>query len=159
VNVVAFRPRPGDDEPRGAEEGIPITGVLRSPNGRGGHLVGRFRVRRLVLAPRGAFVTGVVTGEMCDAEGVSIGVASRRVTAAADLLRTPDGLRPTVHALQLDLMGIPVTLHEFTIDPGVVLPRVHNRHRASQVRLELRRSQVRSAGGETAGRGGLRPVP
>jgi len=118
VSVIAFRPR-RDHTDHG--HGIPLSGDLRAPDGGPGKMLGHFRVQRLVLAPRGAFVTGVVTGELCDSDGSPVGVASRRVTAPADLVPGAEGLQPVVRSLQLDLMGITVTIPAFPIDPAMVL--------------------------------------
>ena len=87
MTVIAFRPRP-----RAASDG------LRMPRcrwwGRSGRHVAdwatwwvRLRVHRLLIVPRGTFVTGVFTGELRDDDGSLVGVDTRRATIAADLVR------------------------------------------------------------------------
>lgn len=84
---------------------------------------GHLRLQRLVLAPRGAFVTGVFTGELRESDGSLIGVGTRRATAPVDLVRDDAGLRPVVRPLRLDVMGIIVDVHSFAIDPSLAFPR------------------------------------
>jgi hypothetical protein len=86
-------------------------------------MTGHLRVQRLVLAPRGAFVTGIFSGELRESDGSLIGVGSRQATAPADLVRDGAGLRPVVRPLQLDLMGILVDVRAFAIDPVLAFPR------------------------------------
>ena len=116
MTVIAFRSRTGGGAPPPSADGTPVTGTFRSPRGRLGVMTGHLRVHRLVLVPGGAFVDGVFTGELREPDGTLIGLDSRRATAAADLVRGPTGLQPVVRPLQLDLMGIAVQLHSFTID-------------------------------------------
>jgi hypothetical protein len=84
---------------------------------------GHLRLQRLVLAPRGAFVTGLFTGELRESDGSLIGVGTRRATAPVDLVRDDAGLRPVVRPLQLYVMGIVVDVHSFAIDPSLAFPR------------------------------------
>ena len=78
---------------------------------------GFLRAHRLVIAPRGAFVSGVFTGELRDVDGSLVGVDSRRATAAADLVRERGGFAPVVRPFQLDLMGLTVEVDAIRIDP------------------------------------------
>ena len=124
MTVIAFRPRPSRGVPRTPDaDGTAITGTFRSPRGRAGSLVGHLRLQRLVIAPRGAFVTGVFTGELREPDGTLIGVDSRRATAPADLVHEVAGLRPIVRPLQLDLMGITIDVDPFAIEPSLAFPR------------------------------------
>ena len=119
MNVIAFRPhyaRPLTEPPV-------VSGTFRSPRGRAGRMTGSLRLQRLVLAPRGAFVTGVFTGELRDDGGI-IGVESRRATAPADLVQGERGFRPWVRPCSLDLMGITVDVAGFAVDPALVFPRL-----------------------------------
>jgi hypothetical protein len=133
MNVVAFRPRPDRAGPRSARpDTTPITGTFRSPRGRSGVMTGSLRVQRLVLVPRGAFVTGVFTGELREQDGVVVGVDSRRGTVQADLVLGESGLQPVVRAFQLDLMGITVEVRSFLVDPWLAFPRQEARARRSR---------------------------
>lgn len=86
-------------------------------------MTGSLRLQRLVIVPRGAFITGVFTGELREPDGTLVGVDSRRATAPVDLVRDDSGLRPVVRPLQLDLMGITVHVERFTIEPSLAFPR------------------------------------
>lgn len=124
MSVIAFRPRVAKGlHPRTVEHPA-VTGTFRSPRGRSGVMSGFLRVQRLVLTPRGAFLTGVFTGELRDADASLIGVDSRRVTAPVDLVRDADGYTPVVRPLHLDLMGISVEVDAVRIDPGLAFPRL-----------------------------------
>ena len=107
MTVIAFRPRrrgsrtPPRARPRRGRD-LPVA------EGRMGRMQGSLRVQRLVVVPRGAFVTGVFTGELRDVDGSLVGVDSRRATAAADLVRDDGGFAPVVRPFQLDLMGLAV---------------------------------------------------
>jgi hypothetical protein len=67
-------------------------------------------------------VTGVVTGELRDADGSLVGVDSRRVTLAVDLVRQGDGYVPVAHASRIDLMGLTVHVERTVLDVPLVLP-------------------------------------
>lgn len=132
MTVIAFRPRPrprrgGPRTPDG--DSTAITGSFRSPRGRAGSMTGHLRLQRLVIAPRGAFVTGVFTGELREPDGTLIGVDSRRATAPADMVRDDTGMRPVVRSLQLDLMGIVIEVEPFAIEPSLAFPRGESRPR------------------------------
>ena len=94
-------------------------------------MIGSVRLQRLVLVPRGVFVTGVFTGTLHEPDGTLIGVDSRRVSAPADLVRDGAGLHPMVRPLRLELMGIPVDIPSFAIDTTLALPR-GERHRGTR---------------------------
>ena len=85
-------------------------------------MTGTLRVQRLVMAPGAAFVSGVFTGELRDADGALVGVDSRRATVPVDLVEEDGALAPVVRALSLDLLGMQVDVPAFSIDPAVVLP-------------------------------------
>jgi hypothetical protein len=127
MTVIAFRPRRSPEEPAPDGDGTPLTGTFRSPRGDEGVMTGHLRLQRLVLAPRGAFVTGVFTGELREPDGTLIGRDSKRTTAPADLVRDELGLHPVVRPLQLDLMGFAVRVHPFAIEPGQVFPSARRR--------------------------------
>jgi hypothetical protein len=119
MNVIAFRPHYA----RSLREPPMVHGTFRSPRGRAGRMTGSVRLQRLVLVPRGAFVTGVFTGELRDDDGI-IGVESRRATAPADLVPDERVFRPWVRPFALDLMGITVNVAGFAVDPALAFPRL-----------------------------------
>ena len=123
MTVIAFRPRRDvtDQQPVDAEEN-PFVGVFRSPRGRAGTMSGHLRLQRIVIVPRGAFVTGVFTGELREPDGTLIGVDSRRCTVPADLQRNDNGLEAVIRPMQLDLMGIVVDVLPFAVAPSLHFP-------------------------------------
>lgn len=123
MTVLAFSPRPRRGPRASASESTAITGTFRSPRGRSGVMVGSLRLQRLVIAPRGTFVTGVFTGELREPDGSLVGVDSRRASAPADLVRDESGLRPVVRPLQLDLLGLTVDIGSFVVEPALAFPR------------------------------------
>ena len=90
---------------------------------------------RLVVVPRGAFVTGVFTGELREFDGTLVGVDSRRCTVPADLRRSDDGLQAVIRPLHLDLMGIDVDVGAFAVSPVLPFP-------ASPRRTDPRRRHI-----------------
>lgn len=123
MTVIAFRPRPRASSGNPTATPVPLSGTFRSPRGRTGHMEGSLRVQRLVIVPRGTFVSGVFTGELRDADGSLVGADTRRATIAADLVRHGDGYLPVLRAFQLDLMGITVDVDETTVDPALASAR------------------------------------
>ena len=123
MSVIAFRPRSARREAPGPAEHPTVRGTYRSPRGGSGHLTGSLRVQRLVLGPRGAFVTGVFSGELRDDDGTLVGVESRRACVRADLVQAEQGFRPIVRPFTLDLMGIAVDIDAFAVDAALV-PRL-----------------------------------
>ena len=116
MTVIAFRPRPPAVAETAADTPVPLAGTFRSPRGRTGHLQGSIRVHRLVILPRGAFVTGVFTGELREEDGSLIGVDTRRATIAADLVPQGDSYLPVLRPFQLDLMGLTVDVAATPVD-------------------------------------------
>ena len=121
MTVIAFRPRlrATSDDP--CDTPVRIAGTFPSPTGRTGRMEGSLRLHRLVIGPRGVFVTGVFTGELRDVDGSLVGVDSRRATAAADLVRERAGIAPVVRPFRLDLMGLAVDVGATRIDPSLAL--------------------------------------
>lgn len=123
MTVIAFRPRRDvtDQQPADEQEN-PFSGVFRSPRGRAGTMSGHLRLQRIVIVPRGAFVTGVFTGELREPDGTLIGMDSRRCTVPADLQRNDSGLEAITRPMQLDLMGIVVDVLPFVVTPSLHFP-------------------------------------
>ena len=145
MNVIAFRPRPGAEQPTPPEGQTVLTGTFRSPQGRSGQMTGSLRLQRLLLVPRGAFVTGVFTGELREPDGTLIGVDSRRATVPADLVRGEQGLRPVVRPLTIDLMGITVNVRGFVVEPALGLAQRGGPTRASHRAAAARGTRGRPA--------------
>lgn len=130
MTVIAFRPRPRQREPLTVEEHVTgFTGTFRSPRGRAAVMDGHLRLQRLVVVPRGAFVTGVFTGELHEPDGELIGHDRRRATVPADLRPAGNGLQAVVRAMHLDLMGIDIRVAAFPVDPALAFPRRSARDR------------------------------
>jgi len=102
-------------------------------------MVGALRVHRLLIVPRGTFVTGVFTGELRDDDGSLVGVDTRRATIAADLVREGHGYLPVLRPFQLDLMGITVDVDATTIDPEPAPSPSRSRRRGGQRTLHVPR--------------------
>ena len=107
-------------EPGAGEDDVshtPIEGSFRSPDGRSGRLTGSLRLERLLITPHGAFVSGVVTGHLRTPQGDVVAVASRAVTAEADLRHDGGRTTATVRPFDLDMIGIPVRVAAFSLEP------------------------------------------
>jgi hypothetical protein len=76
----------------------------------------------LLITPHGAFVSGVVTGELTTSDGDPIGRDTRPITTAADLRRSEGRTVAVVRAFEVDMIGIPVRVASFTLDPGIAHP-------------------------------------
>ena len=122
MTVIAFRPRRSAASDVAPDTPVPLSGTFLSPRGQRGVMEGSLRVERLVIAPRGAFVKGVFTGRLLDADGTLVGMDSQRATIAADLVRVDDGYAPFVRNFQLILMGIVVDVTEARVGHALVLP-------------------------------------
>jgi hypothetical protein len=148
MTVIAFRRRRDTAAGGPDNDGAPVTGTFRSPRGVTGVMTGSLRLQRLVLVPRGTFVTGVFTGELREPDGTLVGRESRRATVEADLIRDDGGLHPLVRPFQLDLMGISVRVHAFAIEPAHAFPVAQGRG------SRARTARVRGAHGDQGDLGG-----
>lgn len=96
----------------------PITGTFRSPRGHRGTMSGTVRVERVVDLPHVTALDAVVTGRLVDADGTPIGVGSRRQQVPATLVRDPDGTWLSAGPIQVDLLGLAVSVPAFTVSTG-----------------------------------------
>jgi len=101
-------------------------GTFRAPNGRLGTMSGSMRLHRLALVSGRVRAVGVFTGELFDSDGSSVGVGSRRTVAPADVVRSAAGISVTVGPLDVDLLGLAVSVEEFTLELGTTLPVVRD---------------------------------
>lgn len=117
--VIAFRPRAMNDEaPTGETSTHPfLSGSFLAPNGAAGQFEGCLRVDRLLFTPHGAYVRGVVTGVLSNAQGAVICRDSRTVTLLAALRRQDGRTMAFVDVFDVDLMGITVRVSEVALDP------------------------------------------
>jgi hypothetical protein len=81
---------------------------------------GSVRVERIVALPDRTTVDAVFTGHLIDADGLPIGVGSRRQQVPATLVPSPDGAWLTAGPLQVDLLGLTVSVPAFTVATGDV---------------------------------------
>lgn len=81
---------------------------------------GSVRVERIFQQPDRTTMDAVFTGHLIDADGVPIGVGSRRRQVPATLVRDLDGTRLAVGPLQVDLLGLTVRVPAFTVATGDV---------------------------------------
>lgn len=120
MSVIAFRPRRQVPSSDCTDSPVLLSGRFRSPTGRMGSMDGSLRPERLVLAPRGAFVAGVITGRLLDIDGSLVGMDSRRSRLAAHLVREAIGYVPVVRGFQVVLMGIVVDVGEARMSGPIV---------------------------------------
>lgn len=93
-----------------------IVGAFRSPSGATGTMSGWFRLVRFVADGDHLGAEGVFTGALHDADGSSIGIGSRRRTVPVALTRSEDGLVALLGPLEVDLLGLCVSVPTFTVD-------------------------------------------
>jgi hypothetical protein len=80
---------------------------------------GWLRLDRLVVAAEGLQAAGVFTGELIDADGTLIGVGSRRKTIPAAISRGEHGIVATCGPVDVDLLGLVVTISPFSVEAHV----------------------------------------
>jgi hypothetical protein len=81
---------------------------------------GSVRVERIIDLPGRTTMDAVFTGHLIDADGIPIGVGSRRQQVPVTLVRDPDGTWLSVGPLQVDLLGLTVSVPAFTVATGDV---------------------------------------
>jgi hypothetical protein len=79
---------------------------------------GSVRVERVIDLPHVTALDAVVTGRLVDADGTPIGVGSRRQQVSAILVRDSDGTWFSAGPLQVDLLGLSVSVPAFTVATG-----------------------------------------
>lgn len=120
MSVTQLGARQGRPAPRAAN--LPpygesrVVGAFRSPTGATGTMTGWFRLVRFVAAAERLHAEGVFTGDLLDADGSSIGIGSRRRTVPVALTRSAGGLVALLGPLEVDLLGLCVSVPTFSLD-------------------------------------------
>ena len=121
--VIPFPQRHRSREPapvRPLNRAARIHGTFRSPTGGLGTMTGWMRLDRFQVASDRLCVSGVFTGELHDSEGATIGVCSRRRTVPAEITRSLHDTAVVIGPVDVDLLGLTVSIPAFTMDAGVV---------------------------------------
>ena len=127
-----------------------VTGTFRAASGWTGTFTGSYRLERLLTKNRQTVAVGLVTGELVTHDGRSLGVGSRRQTAAAALTTTADAFDVRVGPVQLTLLGCLVTVDEVPLTVPRGLPPAPGVPEVSVTGAELPRYGVPAAGDPTA---------
>lgn len=99
--------------------GTPLRGSFRSPTGRSGTMTGSVRLEQVGTTADHLWVKGVFTGELVDADGTRIGTSSRRQVAPARIAGDLEGAPTVVGPVQVDLLGLTVTVPAFVVSAGM----------------------------------------
>jgi hypothetical protein len=97
-------------------ESVAVRGSYRAPTGRVGRFRGSFRLERLVTEYEHPAVAGVFAGVLCDADGRQIAIASRRHTAAVEVVPLPRTSVLHLGPVDVNVHGFMVTMAETTIE-------------------------------------------
>jgi hypothetical protein len=95
---------------------IGIVGSFVDARGQAGRFTGSCRVERLLVLSEQLAASAWVSGRLVDAHGVTIGIGTRRLTAAVDATVSPHSFRLGFGPLTVNLLGFLVDLDEATID-------------------------------------------
>ena len=93
-----------------------IHGTFASPSGRVGTMTGCLRLDRFVVVSDRLCAAGVFAGQLLDADGTTIGWGSRRKTAPAEIVRGLRGVTAVIGPVDVDLLGLTVSVPAFTLD-------------------------------------------
>ncbi len=122
MTILPFSTRRAARDPSTPARTATVTGSFWSPGGPTGTFVGRYRLERFLDQYGLSAAAGVFTGELVGADGVHLGIASRRHTAAAELVATPNAFIARVGPVDVNLLGFLVTVDEFTVNVPRALP-------------------------------------
>jgi hypothetical protein len=100
-----------------------INGTFPSPSGRVGTMTGCLRLDRFIVVSGRLCAAGVFAGELLDADGTTIGWGSRRKTAPAEIVRGLRGATAVIGPVDVDLLGLTVSIPAFTLDTGARMRR------------------------------------
>ena len=96
-----------------------VRGTFRSPKGKVGAMSGWLRLDRFVLVADELQAAGVFTGELIDADGTLVGIGSCRKTVPAEISRSAGGIVATIGPVDVDLLGLAVTISPFSVEARV----------------------------------------
>lgn len=124
MTVIPFPTRSSRTAPTGSTHprtsvrvtALPVAGSFGSPSGSGGTFVGSYRLEHCTSQFGQLAAAGVFTGELVDSRGARLGVGARRTTVACQAHRTQDGLEVQVGPVDVNLLGLLVTIGEFSVD-------------------------------------------
>jgi len=86
-------------------------------------MTGCLRLDRFIVVYGRLCVAGVFAGELLDADGTTIGWGSRRKTAPAEIVRGRRGATAVIGPVDVDLLGLTVSVPAFTLDTGARMRR------------------------------------
>ncbi len=127
-----------------------MTGTFRAASGWTGTFTGSYRLDRLLTKDGQTVAVGLVTGELVTDDGRSLGVGSRRHTAAVEVTSTADAFRVQVGPVELTLLGCLVTVDVVAVTVPRDLPTAPGVPEVSVTGAELPRSGVPAAEDPTA---------
>lgn len=123
MTVLPFPTRsPAQDRASVPSRTAEVTGTFWSPGGPAGTFRGSYRLERFVDQYGQTAAAGIFTGELVGADGVRLGMGSRRHTAAADLVADPGAFVARLGPVDVNLLGFLVTVEEFTVTVARELP-------------------------------------
>jgi hypothetical protein len=121
VSPFPHRQRNGEPAPvRSPNRKARIRGTFRSPSRGLGTMTGWMRLERFHVVSDRLCAAGVFTGELLDSDGTTIALCSRRRTVPAELTRSLRDMTVVIGPLDVDLLGLTVSIPAFTMDTGVV---------------------------------------
>ena len=88
-------------------------------------MTGWLRLERFHVVSDRLCAAGVFTGELLDSDCTTIGVGSRRRTVPAEIARSLHDMAVVIGPVDVDLLGLTVSIPAFTMDIGVVRRPLH----------------------------------
>jgi hypothetical protein len=95
-----------------------LVGTFPAPSGARGTVTGTYRLERLVDQFGQLAAAGIFTGELRDADGTHVGIASRRLTCAAFVDPYAETHVVRIGPVDVNLLGFMVTVDEFCVGMG-----------------------------------------
>lgn len=118
MSVIPFPPPSGRPHPPPTADApleARVEGTFRSPRGRTGRMTGLVRLERFSASDSRLAAVAVVSGELLEPDGTTIGVGSRRVALPASLARESGRTAAVIGPVEVDLMGLTVSLPSFRV--------------------------------------------
>ena len=126
--AIPFPQGPSNGEPapvRPLNRQARIHGTFRSSRGLG-TMTGWMRLERFHVVSDRLCAAGVFIGELHDSDGTTIGVGSRRRSVPAEITRSLHYRAAVIGPVDVDLLGLTVSIPAFTMDTGVVRQPLRN---------------------------------